>query len=381
MNKPSPLKITVLCLFTLGILCILGYAIFHQTSLERTILLLIVIAFLLGLSAWFYFKSVASATSSYQNLFNGSPLAIYIMAKESLQILAVNKAMTHLYGYTEKEFLSMTALDIRPEEDHNKFKQYVLKQAKQPNESDIALHQKKSGEQFYVRFNFHAVPLIKTDAVLVMLTDVDEKLKNERKINELLNLYEVVNQATHDVIWDYNIIENKLNWMQGFEEIYGYTAANCPYDFNDMTDVFHEDRVKVREFFADITANKRQSWMVEYRFICADGTVKYVRDRGLSVFNEAGEPIRLIGAMQDIDKQKRYEQELLNRNEQLEEIAWINSHEVRRPLSNILALAQMIKEQPEPPEELSTLVDHLYQSSKDLDNAVNLINKRASAEK
>jgi PAS domain S-box-containing protein len=379
MNKPSPIKITAFGLLTMVFLAILGYSLFHQTSLERTILLLVIIAFLIGLSVWFYFKSVASATSSYQNLFNGSPLAIYIMAKDNLKILAVNKSMIALYGYTEKEFLSMTALDIRPGKEHNKFKEYVLKENKEPDESDIALHQKKNGEHFYVRFNFHAVPLIKTDAVLVMLTDVDEKLKNERRIKELLHLYEVVNQATHDVIWDYDIIENKLSWMQGFEEIYGYTSENCPYNFTDMTDIYHEDRTKVQDFFADVMTDRRKDWVIEYRFICADGNVKYVRDRGLSVFNKAGEPIRLIGAMQDIDKQRRYEQQLLNRNEQLEEIAWINSHEVRRPLSNILALARMIKEYPNPSDELGTLIEYLYASSQELDDAVNLINKRTNA--
>ncbi|WP_262887366.1 hypothetical protein [Mucilaginibacter agri] len=42
---------------------------------------------------------------------------------------------------------------------------------------------------------------------------------------------------------------------------------------------------------------------------------------------------------------------------QLEEVTWINSYEVRRPLSNILALARMIKEYPNPSDELSTLME------------------------
>jgi PAS domain S-box-containing protein len=379
MNKPSPLKITLFVLFTIGAFAVLGYSILHQTSLERTIVLMLVILFLLGVSVWFYFKSVNTATLSYQNLFNGSPIAIYIMAKGSLKILNVNKAMIKLYGYTEKEFLKMTALDIRPKEDHESFKQYVLKE-KEPDESGIALHQNKNGEKFYVRFNFHNIPLVKEDAILVMITDIDENLKNERRINELLNLYEAVNQATHDVIWDYDLPARKITWMQGFEELYGYTEENRPRDFNALTYVYHEDRATVKHYFGELMATKQKDWLLDYRFMCANGEVKYVRDRGLVVFNKAGEPIRLIGAMQDIDKQKRYEQQLLNRNEQLEEIAWINSHEVRRPLSNIIALAKLIKEYPNPSDEMSTLIDHLYNSSQELDNAVNLINKRTSAE-
>jgi signal transduction histidine kinase len=117
--------------------------------------------------------------------------------------------------------------------------------------------------------------------------------------------------------------------------------------------------------------------LVEYRYICADESVKYVRDRGLILYNDAGEPVRLIGAMQDIDRQRRYEQQLIDQNIQLKEIAWINSHEVRRPLANIMGLANLIKEHPDRSEELSTLIGHLQKSSQELNNAVILINKQA----
>lgn len=379
MNMPSLLRITLLVLFTIVALAVLAYSILHQMSVGNTIILMSIVVFLIGLSVWFYFKSVNTAIASYQNLFNGSPLAIYIMTKDDLKIVNVNKAMIKLYGYTEKEFLKMTALDIRPEEDHEEFKKYVLKE-KEPDETGVALHQKKNGEKFYVRFNFHSVPQVKEDAVLVMIADIDEHLKNERRITELLHLYEAVNQATHDVIWDYDLHERKITWMQGFEELYGYTEENRPRDFNALTYVYHEDRATVKHYFDELMAIKQKDWLLDYRFMCADGEIKYVRDRGIVVFNKAGEAIRLIGAMQDIDKQKRYEQQLLSRNEQLEEIAWINSHEVRRPLSNIIALAKLIKEYPNPSDEMSTLIEYLYNSSQELDDAVNLINKRTSAE-
>ncbi|HEY0176176.1 MAG TPA: hypothetical protein VGC08_07355, partial [Pedobacter sp.] len=96
----------------------------------------------------------------------------------------------------------------------------------------------------------------------------------------------------------------------------------------------------------------------------------------LVLFNEEGKPIRMIGAMQNIDKQRKYEQQLLNQNKQLKEIAWINSHELRRPLSNILALAKLIKESQDKPEEIRVMIGLLYNSSTELDNAVTLINKQ-----
>jgi PAS domain S-box-containing protein len=55
---------------------------------------------------------------------------------------------------------------------------------------------------------------------------------------------------------------------------------------------------------------KTEKWQDEYRFQCADGSYKYVFDRGFLVKDANGKPIRMIGAIQDITKQKEEEQRL-----------------------------------------------------------------------
>ncbi len=209
---------------------------------------------------------------------------------------------------------------------------------------------------------------------------IQKILEDKRRLDELIYLYEVVNKATHDVIWEYDIQADQLKWMQGFEETYGYTNDDCPSDFWSMTQVYVDDRAEIQQVLRNIIAEKANSWVVEYRYICADGTLKYVRDRGHVVFDTEGTPIRLIGAMQDVDRQHRYEQKLLSQNTQLREIAWINSHELRRPLSNILGLVELIKLQDHLPQEFEELIGMLSNSSQDLDNALKRINEQTKAE-
>ena len=55
---------------------------------------------------------------------------------------------------------------------------------------------------------------------------------------------------------------------------------------------------------------KTEKWQDYYRFLCADGTYKYVYDRGFLVMDEANTVVRVIGAMQDITKLKEEEQRL-----------------------------------------------------------------------
>ena len=52
---------------------------------------------------------------------------------------------------------------------------------------------------------------------------------------------------------------------------------------------------------------KTEKWQDEYRFKCADNSYKYVLDRGFLLKDENGKAVRMIGAIQDITKQKEEE--------------------------------------------------------------------------
>ncbi|CAM4335469.1 PAS domain S-box-containing protein [Pedobacter westerhofensis] len=346
-------------------------------SLFKDLLFLSVAAIIVYFSVGFYKKIHFGTELNYQQLFNGSPLPMYVMTKDTLQFLAVNDAMVKLYGFTEAEFLRMTAFDIRPSEERGRVKAFLDEFGELTNDSGRWLHQKKNGDCFFVQITFHYIPLIEKGAYLVMITDIDKSINDEKKISDLLHLYETVNRATNDVIWDYNIVTDELTWMQGYFETYGYTKESSANSFWAMQKIHPDDRDYVQEEFKRVLDHKRKDWSAEYRYICADGTVKYIRDRGYVIFSPAGEPVRMIGALQDIDKQKKFEQQLLSQNEQLKEIAWIHSHQVRRPLSNILGLIALIKGSEVENEELRQLIDLLAVSSRELDDAVILINREA----
>lgn len=348
----------------------------QQFSFYKELLFLFFAAFTLYFSISFYKKSHLVTELNYQKLFNGSSLPMYVMAKESFKILVVNEAMIKLYGYTEHEFLKMTAFDIRPEEEHDRIRHFLNKYGESSSESGTWVHRKKNGELFTVQITFHSVPLMKEDTYLVMVTDISKSINDEKQINDLLHLYETVNKATNDVIWDYDLAKNRLHWKQGYYDTYGYADESATNSFWAMQKVHVDDRARVKEGFEKAVANRQQEWVLEYRYICADGSFKYIRDKGYTIFDQDGQPVRMIGAMQNIDEQKKYEQKLLSQNEQLKEIAWINSHQVRRPLSNILGLINLIRDSADLEEDIMELMNLLAVSSKELDDAVILINRQ-----
>ena len=141
---------------------------------------------------------------------------------------------------------------------------------------------------------------------------VFEKLKRtNEEIKESNEKYDIVAKATSDTIWDWKIQEDSINWNKGIESVFGYNPAEVGKTSKWWFDKIHpEDSIRMSIKLYSFIEQKTEKWQDQYRFKCADGTYKYVLDRGFLLKDENGRAIRMIGAIQDITKQKEEEQRL-----------------------------------------------------------------------
>lgn len=136
-----------------------------------------------------------------------------------------------------------------------------------------------------------------------------ERLENtNNEIKESNDKYDIVAKATSDTIWDWKIQEDKLNWSKGIKAVFGYEEDQVGDSSSWWFGNIHpEDSIKMSIKLYSFIEQKTEKWQDEYRFKCADDTYKYVLDRGFLLKDENGKAIRMIGALQDITKQKEEE--------------------------------------------------------------------------
>lgn len=139
-----------------------------------------------------------------------------------------------------------------------------------------------------------------------------QKLKStNEEIKESNEKYDIVAKATSDTIWDWKIQEDTINWNKGIEGVFGYNPEEVGKTSKWWFDKIHpEDSIRMSIKLYSFIEQKTEKWQDQYRFRCADGTYKYVLDRGFLLKDENGRAIRMIGAIQDITKQKEEEQRL-----------------------------------------------------------------------
>lgn len=139
-----------------------------------------------------------------------------------------------------------------------------------------------------------------------------EKIKsNNNEIRASNERYNNVSKATSDTIWDWKIQEDTIIWSKGIETIFGYSENEVGKTSSWWFEKIHpEDSIKMSVKLYSFIEQKSENWQDQYRFRCADNTYKYVLDRGFLLKDKDGRALRMIGAIQDITKQKEEEQKL-----------------------------------------------------------------------
>lgn len=198
--------------------------------------------------------------------------------------------------------------------------------------------------------------------------DITERIESRIKMEESISRYNVVSKATSDVIWDWNIRSDKTVWNKGIKGIFGYTKTIFTRDW--WKDKIHPDDLDlVLAEFELVIKHKKKRLQIEYRFRCQDGTYKSVLDRSFVLFDENGEPVRMIGSMQDITERIRHLHAIESQNTRLKEIAWIQSHEIRAPLARIMGLVDLLNDFSSESDK-KECIKHLKVSSEKLDASI-----------
>ena len=146
---------------------------------------------------------------------------------------------------------------------------------------------------------------------VLLFDDITERKKAEEKTLSAIERYEMLAQATSDTIWDWDIANNKMQYNAAMSDMFGYSSAEIDNVLGWWKQNLHPDDVKkVSESLLGIFENEKQTFQLQYRFRCADGSYKYIYDRAFVMYDAKQKPVRVIGAMQDVSYEKEEEKRI-----------------------------------------------------------------------
>lgn len=207
--------------------------------------------------------------------------------------------------------------------------------------------------------------------VLATGTDITEKVMAEKQSQAMKKMYKDIfeNSVTPMLICDSYLRYKDVN--DAACQLLGYAKKEL-LDMHVWQLTRPDKHKETLMLWSDFISTKYQTGTIE--LFKKDGTKIIVEYQATSEFT----PGMHLASMNDITQKKIAEQKLKEQNEKLRKIAWMQSHEVRKPLANILGLLALIDSQ-----KTAAMQEHVFQylkqSSDELDQIIKDIIEKTKA--
>lgn len=161
------------------------------------------------------------------------------------------------------------------------------------------------------------------------------------------NTWNFIQQGSLDGIWYWDLEDPENEWMSPeLWRLFGIdpaTKAHSPDEWQDI--IFPEDLALALKNFEAHCADPDCPYDQVVRYRHADGSIVWVRCRGLAIRDEAGKPIRMLGAHTDLTAVKKSEENAREgwraaelANSELKSFAYSVSHDMKAPANTLKLL-------------------------------------------
>jgi diguanylate cyclase (GGDEF)-like protein/PAS domain S-box-containing protein len=263
-------------------------------------------------------EALRKSEAQYRLLFDRNALPMWVLDRDTLQFLAVNEAAIRQYGFSQREFLTMTIKDIRSEEDIPKLLEATQKRIHDLQEPTVWRHRKKNGALIDVEIVSHDLDFHGIEAELVAAHDVTDRKRSEEMLQNSENKYRVLFEDSADATW---LLDEKgfLDSNSAAQQLFGYSAAALkllhPADISppnqpDGSPSLMAAEQKIASAF--LNGQERFEWLHQRK----NGTL-FPAEVCLTALTLSGQP-KLLATVRDITERKQSEEGLLFKTALLE---------------------------------------------------------------
>ncbi len=171
-------------------------------------------------------QALGLSEQRYQHVFNSNPLPLFIFNFTTHRIVEANHSALKKYGYTKKEFLSLTIDSLHPGSEILILNKMLKNESAFSYISDrILTHKKKDGELIYMKSTDNIIEYNGHKCVLSLLDDVTGRIKSEDAIRESEEKLSLIMNAALDAIICMDLKGNIIFWNPQAEKIFGWKES------------------------------------------------------------------------------------------------------------------------------------------------------------
>lgn len=298
-------------------------------------------------------------------------------------IIWVNQGFTKISGYTLEELKGKKigySLE-GPDADIEAQKRLRYAIDNRLPFKDEFLSYVKNGDQVWVEVD--SQPLFdekgKHLGFMTIENDITKRKQAQNQQEELLQRLTLATESTKIGIWEIDLKNNNyVIWDDTMFEIYGYANTGEATPYKIWKKLLHPDDLNMMmEIIRELVEGKKEMDSAVFRIITTNGAVRYIESHAIVKKSASGKVMRLIGTNRNVTEDVMVQEKLKSQNKALRDIAFIQSHEVRRPLANILGVIEVLNNNNTVSNK--DILDHLIQSANELDTQIRSIVQKTNS--
>lgn len=218
----------------------------------------------------------------------------------------------------------------------------------------------ENGESRFYHFSYSPVvePDGRVSAVVLSMRDLTEYNTVTRQLRESEERLHLAMDISSDGVWDHNVVTGETVYGENWAKLLGYTLDELKQKNIKIMDLLHpDDQGKTTDLLEEHYQGKTERYATEFRIQTKQGGWLWILARGQVVErDERGAPLRFMGTLTDISKQKEAELRLQEVAKQMEELVESRTKQLALKSENLeqvnVALTVLLKKREQDKKEI-----------------------------